>query len=162
MDFFTDLVEDAFDRTKVSYHEAHGKGHGREGDHYRSTYSAPDDLPDVQRWAHLKAIGTTRRGDKEMSDVRLCIVSRCMAETLCRSGSGGGHWGGNSWDWQLDVMFGADQPGICKGQADSNLSIVRRMALSLLRNDAIAMVGVKGKRFTTGWDDDYLENILFR
>ncbi|MCA1685774.1 MAG: hypothetical protein LC745_07250 [Planctomycetia bacterium] len=47
------------------------------------------------------------------------------------------------------------------GGAISNFAIVRRMALSLLRNEKSQKVGVKTKRPTAGWNDDYLEQVLF-
>ena len=35
------------------------------------------------------------------------------------------------------------------------------MALSLLKNEKTAKVGVKNKRLTAGWNDGYLEKVLF-
>ncbi len=35
------------------------------------------------------------------------------------------------------------------------------MALSLLKNEESRKVGVKTKRLTAGWNDDYLEQVLF-
>ena len=46
-------------------------------------------------------------------------------------------------------------------QADADFAVVRRMALSLLKNEKSQKVGVKTKRLTTGWNDDYLEQVLF-
>ena len=45
--------------------------------------------------------------------------------------------------------------------ADANFSILRRTALSLLKNNHSLKVGVKNKRLAAGWDDSYLEQILF-
>ncbi|SIO10307.1 hypothetical protein SAMN05444166_2462 [Singulisphaera sp. GP187] len=67
----------------------------------------------------------------------------------------------NSLHWQLDVTFGEDQSRIRKGHADANFSIVRRMALSLLKNEESKNPGVKSKRLAAGWNDDYLEQVLF-
>jgi hypothetical protein len=62
----------------------------------------------------------------------------------------------NRLHWQLDVTFGEDQCRIRKGHADTNFSILRRAALSLLKNDQTAKVGVKNKRLIAAWDDAYL------
>jgi len=35
------------------------------------------------------------------------------------------------------------------------------VALSLLKNNKTLKVGVKNKRLTAGWDDTYLEQVLF-
>lgn len=72
-----------------------------------------------------------------------------------------GHWGiENSLHWQLDVTFDEDQCRIRKGHADQNFSILRRNALSLLKNESSQKVGVKNKRLVAGWDEDYLEKVL--
>ena len=72
-----------------------------------------------------------------------------------------GHWGiENSLHWQLDVSFQEDQSRIRKGHADANFSILRRTALSLLKNETTAKVGIKNKRLTAAWDETYLEKVL--
>ena len=49
---------------------------------------------------------------------------------------------------------------IRKGHADQNFSILRRAALSLLKNEASAKVGIKNKRLIAGWDEDYMLKVL--
>ena len=69
-----------------------------------------------------------------------------------------GHWSiENRLHWQLDVTFQEDQCRIRQGHADANFSILRRTALSLLKNNHTLKVGIKNKRLTAGWDDDYLD-----
>jgi hypothetical protein len=46
-------------------------------------------------------------------------------------------------------------------QLDANLSILRRTALSLLKNEKTAKIGVKNKRLNAGWDEDYLAKVVF-
>ena len=72
------------------------------------------------------------------------------------------HWAvENRLHWQLDVTFQEDQCRVRKGHADANLSILRRTALSLLKNNTILKVGIKNKRLAAAWDDSYLEQVLF-
>lgn len=72
-----------------------------------------------------------------------------------------GHWGiENRLHWQLDVTFQEDQCRVRKGHADVNLSILRRTALSLLKNELTLKVGIKNKRLTAAWDESYLEKVL--
>lgn len=67
------------------------------------------------------------------------------------------HWGiDNDWHWQLDVTFGEDQCRLRQGNADTNFSLLRRTALSLLRNNQSKELGVMKKRLAAGWDDNYL------
>jgi len=72
-----------------------------------------------------------------------------------------GHWGIESrLHWQRDVTFREDQCRVRKGHADVNLSILRRAALSMLRNEKTEKVGVKNKRLTAALDEDFLEQVL--
>jgi predicted transposase YbfD/YdcC len=165
MDFFLDHMEDDFARLKVSRHETKEKGHGREEHRTYYVCDVPEDLPDRSRWKGLKRIGVaisdTVRGGKPCDDVRVYIMSRKLSAR--RFGAAvRGHWGiENSLHWQLDMSFGEDRSRIRKGHADANFAIVRRMALSLLKNERSQKVGVKTKRLTAGWNDDYLEQVLF-
>src|SRR5882724_8755335 len=58
-EYFTDQAADDFARVKVSRHETHEKGHGREESRSYYVCEAPDELPDRGRWKKLKAIGLT-------------------------------------------------------------------------------------------------------
>jgi poly(3-hydroxybutyrate) depolymerase len=58
-----------------------------------------------------------------------------------------GHWAiENELHWQLEVTFRADHCRIRKGNADANFSTLRRTALTLLKNEKTAKLGVKNKR----------------
>ena len=73
-----------------------------------------------------------------------------------------GHWGiENSLHWQLDVTFGEDRCRVRVGLADANLSVVRRAALGLLKNERSEKVGVKNKRLKAACNTGYLEQVLF-
>ena len=138
----------------------------RPGGDSLSTISVPfrTDLPDRLRWADLKAIGiaisNTHRDGKECNEVRYYILSKYLAARRFAEAVRG-HWGiENRLHWQLDVTFQEDQCRIRKGHADANFSILRRTALSLLKNETTLKVGIKNKRLTAGWDESYLEQVL--
>jgi predicted transposase YbfD/YdcC len=162
--FFLDHFEDEFARVGVSRHETEERGHGRTEARSYLVCEAPDDLPDRARWKGLKAIGIaigeTIRDGEAVSDVRHYILSRKLSgkefAAAVRS-----HWSiENSCHWSLDVTFGEDQSRIRKGHADVNFSILRRTALSLLKNNHDLKVGIKNKRLAAAWDDSYLEQVL--
>ena len=164
MDFFEDHLEDDFARTKVRTHKTNETGHGRIEDRYYAVCPVPADLPDRARWVGLKAIGiaigNTERAGKHSVEVRCYILSQYVAgkrfAAAVRS-----HWAiENRLHWQLDVTFQEDQCRIRKGHADANFSSLRRTALSLLKNELTAKVGIKNKRLTAGWDDTYLAKVL--
>lgn len=164
VDYFADHLEDDFARIKVRHHQTHEKGHGREEERYYYICPVPDGLSDAVRWANLKAIGIainiTRRGDKETSDVRYYILSKYLSGKRFAEAVRG-HWGiENSLHWQLDVTFGEDQSRLRKGHADANFSLLRRTSLSLLKNNKSKKLGVKNKRLSAAWNDDYRLEVL--
>jgi predicted transposase YbfD/YdcC len=163
-EFFDDHMEDDFVRTSVRRYETTEKGHGREEMRWYFICPVPDNLPDGSRWAKLKAIGiainNTQRDGKDCNEVRYYILSKYLsgrrfAEAVRY------HWGiENRLHWQLDVTFQEDQCRVRKGHADANLSIVRRTALSLLKNELTRKVGIKNKRLAAALDETYLEKVL--
>ena len=102
---------------------------------------------------------------KNMSFVGSCFrlkFLRIMRRSNARFDSLRGHWSiENRLHWQLDVTFQEDQSRIRKGHADANFSLLRRTALSMLKNNHTAKVGIKNKRLTAAWDGDYLLEVLF-
>ena len=164
-DFFNEHLEDDFAGTPVRHYQTEEKGHGRQEARYYYLCPVPEDLPDRERWAGLKAIGiaisSTQRGEKDCTEVRYYILSRYVAGRRFAEAVRG-HWSiENRLHWQLDVTFQEDQCRIRQGHADANFSVLRRAALSLLKNEPTLKVGIKNKRLTAGWDEAYLEKVLF-
>jgi len=163
--FFLTQREQDFAGVRVSRHQTHEKGHGREETRLYYVCSVPRDLPDRKRWPKLAAIGwtinDTMRGGKHCYEMRYYIMSRKLSAKEFAAAVRG-HWSiENSLHWQLDVTFGEDQSRLRRGHADANFSILRRTALSLLKNNKTLKVGVKNKRLAAGWDDSYLQQVLF-
>jgi len=164
IEFFNDQLEDKLTRTAARHYETDEKGHGRKEFRYYSICPVPQDLPDRSRWAKLKAIGMaisdTQREGKNCCEVRYYILSKYISGRRFAEAVRG-HWGiENQLHWQLDVTFQEDRCRIRQGHADANFSIIRRAALSLLKNETTAKVGIKNKRLTAGWDESYLEKVL--
>jgi predicted transposase YbfD/YdcC len=165
VDFFLDHLDDDFARVRVSRHETRERGHGRKEHRSYFVCEVPDDLPDRDRWPKLAAIGMavsdTVRGGKSCDEVRYYILSKRLSAR--RFGAAvRSHWSiENRLHWQLDVTFQEDQCRVRKGHADANLSILRRAALSLLKNNSSLKVGIKNRRLAAAWDDSYLEQVLF-
>jgi predicted transposase YbfD/YdcC len=163
--FFLDHLEDDFARVKVSRHQTEEAGHGREESRTYYVCAVPENLPDRRRWKKLTAIGIaindTLREGKQTSEVRYYILaSKLSARKFAAAVRG--HWSiENRLHWQLDVTFGEDQSRLRKGHVDANFSILRRAALSLLKNNRTSKVGIKNKRLAAGWNDDYLAEVLF-
>ncbi len=163
--FFLMNREQNFAGVRVSRHQTYEKGHGREETRLYFVCAVPHDLPDRKRWPSLAAIGCTTnitiRGGKRCYETRYYILSRKLSAKEFAAAVRG-HWSiENSLHWQLDVTFGEDQSRLRRGHADANFSILRRTALSLLKNNKTLKIGVKNRRLTAGWDDTYLQQVLF-
>jgi len=165
VNFFVEHMEHDFANVKVSRHQTQEKTHGRETTRDYYVCAVPADLPDRGRWKNLAAIGVaineTTRGERYSTEVRYYILSRQLSGRTFAAAVRG-HWGiENQLHWQLDVTFGEDQSRLRKGHADANFSILRRTALTLLKNNHTQKMGVKNKRLAAGWNDDYLLEVLF-
>ncbi len=72
------------------------------------------------------------------------------------------HWGiKTGLHGVLDVAFNEDRMRQGERQGIENLTLLNRLAVSLLRQDKTIKAGVKGQRKTAGWDNDYLLPLLF-
>ncbi len=71
------------------------------------------------------------------------------------------HWGiENSVHWVLDVGFREDESRKRKGDSAFNFSILRHIAMNLLRKETSVKSGMRTKRMRAGWNDDYLAKVL--
>lgn len=70
------------------------------------------------------------------------------------------HWGvENQLHWCLDVIFSEDNSRIRKNHAPRNMTILKRLALNLLRQDT-SKTSLKMKRYQAGLDNNFLLQIL--
>jgi predicted transposase YbfD/YdcC len=163
--YFLSKREEDFAGVRVSRHKTQAKEHGREETREYFVCAVPKDLRGRERWPQLRAIGcsihTTVRDGRSSQQMRYYIMSRKLSAKEF-AGAVRGHWSiENRLHWQLDVTFQEDQSRVRKGHADANFSILRRTALSLLKNNKTSKVGVKNKRLTAGWNEDDLAEVLF-
>lgn len=71
------------------------------------------------------------------------------------------HWGiENSAHWVLDVAFREDEQKARAGNIPENMSLIRRIALNLLKMEKTAKVGILLKRQKAGRRTDYLLKVL--
>jgi len=150
---------------KIDKLETSEKGHGREEKREYWVAKVPKEFPQRKRWKGLKAIGVVRsetiREGKKTEQLKFYIMSRCLPVKKFANGARS-HWGiENHLHWQLDVSFGEDACRVRKGNADANLAHLRRIALSKLKNEKTAKMGVKNKRLMAGWDPGYILKVLF-
>jgi len=168
------------EEVKLLFDESIAKGFGEmahdcfeetEGDHgrieTRRCWVTPevDWFEDRPQWKGLKCFAAVECertvGDKTSCERRYFISSHDGTSAQRIAQAVRSHWRiENSLHWCLDVGFREDMSRIRKGHAAENLSRIRRLALSLLKQETTARIGIKGKRLKAGWDEDYLLRVL--
>jgi predicted transposase YbfD/YdcC len=143
------------------------KGHGRI--ERRTCWATADaeligDLDPAGRWPGLRSVAMVRAeriiGEEHTQQdryylSRLPAHARRIGRIVCT------HWQiENELHWVLDVVFDEDQSRIRIGSAQQQLAMLRRVALSLLKQDTATTASIKGKRKRAGWDDAYLFHVL--
>lgn len=164
---FTHWRASEFSAMEHDFFQTVEKAHGRI--ETRSCWSVSntdyiDALDAGGKWTGLSSIAMveSRRvsGGDESSAVRFYISSLSGHARHILSASRM-HWGvENSLHWVLDVAFREDDSRVRVGNAAENLSVLRRMALNMLKSESSAKVGVAAKRKKAGWDEDYLIRVL--
>lgn len=156
-------VEEDFGGLSCATYQTQEASHGRQE---RRTYTAIYDPPGLSTkddWPKLKAVVVVSRQrvvGGQHSDELAYYISSSRAGVRRLAASVRGHWGiENGCHWILDVVFGEDDCRTRVGHAAANLAWLRRVALSLLKQDK-GKGSIKGKRQRAGWDNDYLEHLL--
>lgn len=161
---FEDAEKNGYDHLIHDTHTTVDGGHGRVETRRCVVTNDTDWYADKSKWAGLNTfamIESTRDlGDKIENDTRFFISSLPMdAERLLEVARD--HWAvENSLHWCLDIAFREDECRVRKNNAPENLAIIRRFALSLIKNDPTRKTGIKASRKRAGWSLGYLEQLL--
>jgi predicted transposase YbfD/YdcC len=148
--------------TGVGYWESndHKMAHGRR--EIRRAWVSVDvhEIQTAERWLGLKTLvrieATRAVNGQESVDNRFYISSRLLSASEALDASRG-HWSiENELHWVLDVAFREDECRVRAGNAAENLSMVRQLALSMLKQRTEAKCGIQGRRLMAGWNDQFL------
>jgi predicted transposase YbfD/YdcC len=150
------------EHTRVGFWESDDKKpvHGRREVRRAWVSCDVDEIQTAERWVGLKTLvrveSTRTVAGEESIENRFYISSRVLSanEALEASRS---HWSiENELHWVLDVAFREDDCRVRAGNAAENLSMVRQLALSLLKQRTEAKCGIQGRRLMAGWNDQFL------
>ena len=151
-------------RGQADVYQCQDRGHGRQECRRCEALPLPPTVRNAERWADAQSICRVTRtyteGGAEKSEVRY-FLSSLPAQAKRLATGVRGHWGiENGLHWVLDMTFAEDRSRARKGNAQENLALLRRWALSVLRQDTTITGSVEKKRLQAGWNMDNLENLL--
>lgn len=151
-----DYLDDSEFRDKIKkaggYHRTCEKAHGQiETREYYQTDDT-DWMEDKKRFKGLKSIGmvetTTEKPDGSRTKETRYFISSLAVMILLFAKAVRGHWAIESMHWHLDVTFKEDANKTLDSQAQQNLSILRKLALSILKLiDVGKKCSLKRKRY---------------
>jgi predicted transposase YbfD/YdcC len=139
------------------------QGHGRQEERSCVVIEDVAGIRDRTAWAHLRVVGMCRRErtvhGKTTTEVCYFIGSRRMAARRYL-GVLRNHWGiENNLHWQLDVSFHEDASRVENRHGAENLSLFRKLALSLLKQNSRRET-IARKRKAAAVDPGYLAEII--
>ena len=146
------------------YHETLEADHGRIEIRRYWTVDELEWLADKSKWKGLNLIGMVEAerhvGEQVSVERRYYIAS--LANDAVRFGHAvRGHWSiENQLHWSLDVTFHEDACRVRHGEAAENFAVLRPIAVSLLRQEKTATVGLKAKRLKAALNTNYLAKVL--
>jgi predicted transposase YbfD/YdcC len=160
-----DLFERALDADFAGYrhdrHKAVEDGHGRHEERFVAVVYDPPGLP--PEWPDVAAAVLIVRG-RAVGGRRTCEAHHYVTSYAGTAAELAklirGHWQiENGLHWVLDVAFREDANRTRSGHAGANLGLLRRVAVSLLKQ-APGSGSLKAKRLTAGWDEEFLSHVL--
>jgi predicted transposase YbfD/YdcC len=148
----------------VQQTETHDKGHGREEIREYYLESNIGWLPMRSEWANLQAIGmvksTVFEKGAERCEIRYYAASVTDVEQFAHAVRK--HWSiENQLHWCLDVVFHEDSSKTRKDNAPLNMNILRKTALSILKQVHVHRTSLRKKMYRATLDINFLERLIF-
>jgi predicted transposase YbfD/YdcC len=161
---FGELALNDFAAPGVRQHRTCERGHGRNELRAYVIAPVPADLVQRDDWKDLTSIGMVYRlrddGTRETETASYYLCSG-PAKVKHFARAVRGHWGiENTLHWSLDVTFAEDRCRIRKDHGPANLAMLRRLTLSIIKQDTESKYSLRSRRLIAGWDDEQLLRFL--
>ena len=166
-DTFDLARKSSFDSLDHDYHETINASHGRIETRRCWAVSDLDHIryvDDGGQWPGLTTLVMVE--GERLVDGKTTVESRYYISSLPNDASVllnavRSHWSiENQLHWSLDVTFNEDGSRVRSGNGAENFSVLRRMALNLLKAETSTKRSIAGKRKDAAWDNDYLLKVL--
>jgi len=119
----------------------------------------PDEAP-MPGLATLGMVESTVTRDGKTSTERRFYLSSASLDTMAFAAAVRAHWRiENCLHWVLDVGFDEDRARNRKDHGPENLTILRKLALNVLRS-ARPDISIRRKRKRSGWSDEFARSVL--
>jgi predicted transposase YbfD/YdcC len=142
-------------------------GHGRVERRRYTALSDPDLLACLDptgAWPGLRSVievQTERRPDTAPASEQRYYLSSLPPAAALLGQAIRAHWGiENRLHWVLDVQFREDASAVRVGEGAHTFTVLRQLALNLIRQDRTARGSIASKRFRAALDDTYLARLL--
>jgi predicted transposase YbfD/YdcC len=161
---FEDGLDSDFAGVHQDTHTTREVAHGRVTERTYQAIEIPRHHPQRKRWRDLRtlvlATSCVTKAEEETWETRMFISdlsprARSLGNAIRR------HWGiENGLHWVLDVSFHEDAARQQDRHGSANLGAVRRLIVSLLRQETTLKRGAKAKRMACALDTRYLLKVL--
>lgn len=126
----------------------------------------PSDVPEFDDWTGVKSLVSVTReyvdAQGELQSGTRYYISSLPPKIKFLAQAVRGHWKvENQLHWVLDVTFREDRNRSRADNAQANLGVLRRIALSLLKNTPDLKGSIDSRRKAAGWNEATLEKVLF-
>lgn len=163
---FEGLHLDSEKTNALDVHVIDERGHGREREQGTFVSSDLSGVPMKEEWTGLRSIVMVIT-EQINKDGRLATEKRYYLSSLNQDAKETAHAVRSHWHienklhWVLDVAFREDASQIKRDNGAQNLAVIRHAAINLLRRDKQSKVSLRGRAKRCGYDNDYLESMLF-
>lgn len=161
---FEKAMENNLEGVNFDQHSTHDKGHGREENRHYSILINPEGIRNQDEWTDLKVIGMCVRERRVGKATPSTEVSFFIGDKVMSAKQYGkvlrNHWGiENNMHWQLDVSFAEDDNRVTKRNGAENLSMLRRIALMMLKRHP-SKESIVLKKFNAALSPKFHEEVL--
>ncbi len=164
-DFFSTAIENEFINIEHTRDEDNDSGHGRIESRVCYSVPLPDYLKDfANEWVDLNSLAcviSSRDINNVITKETRYYISSLESNAAKINHAIRCHWHvENSLHWVMDVTFREDDSRIRRGVASENMSVMRHLALNLIRKESESTFSVPRKRRKANLYDEYREKLL--
>jgi predicted transposase YbfD/YdcC len=157
---------DSIDLDKIpAYHEEETSEHGRIQKRSNYLLAIPGYVNQKYTWSKCNSFGlviSERLENEEIKTERRYYITSLSEEVKEFAKAVREHWQvENNLHWALDISFREDSCRKRAGQSAENFSLLRRLALNMLKSEKTLKKSIKGKRYKASMDNEYLLKVLF-